>query len=82
MYTAGKWSRATPVPTMFADEPRRCLSRELNSLGRTLERTEVAALNAQIAALKATNEMLIEQLNGGRKNATTGAMTTGTSGRF
>jgi hypothetical protein len=52
MFAAGKWSRATPTPSSGGAEARRCLSREARAIGRTLQQTEVAALQVQIAALK------------------------------
>jgi hypothetical protein len=43
------------------------LSREARSLGRTLQETEVAALQVQIAALKETVELLASQLDDARR---------------
>ena len=61
MYTPGNWSRATPTIDVFSDEPRRCVTREALALGRTLQRTETAVLEVQIAALKDANESLNAQ---------------------
>jgi len=62
MYTPGNWSRATPTIDVFSDEPRRCVTREALALGRTLQRTETAVLEVQIAALKDAHESLTAQL--------------------
>jgi septal ring factor EnvC (AmiA/AmiB activator) len=63
MYTPGNWSRATPTIDVFNDEPRRCVTREAVALGRTLQRTETAVLEVQIAALHDVNESLDAQLD-------------------
>jgi len=63
MYTPGNWSRATPTIDVFNDEPRRCVTREALALGRTLQCTETAVLEVQIAALKDANESLTAQLD-------------------
>ena len=63
MYTPGNWSRATPTINVFSDEPRRCVAREAVAIGRTLQRTETAVLEVQIAALKAANDSLNAQLD-------------------
>ena len=63
MYTPGNWSRATPTIDVFSDDPRRCVAREAVALGRTLQRTEAAVIEVQIAALKDANDSLAAQLD-------------------
>jgi hypothetical protein len=62
-YTPSNWSKATCVPNIFSDAPRRSMKRETFALERTLGRTEMVALEAQLVALKETNEMLTSQFN-------------------
>jgi len=61
-YRAGNWSKATCVPNLFSDAPRRSMRRETISVERTLERTEKAVLEVQIVALKKANELLTSEL--------------------
>jgi hypothetical protein len=67
MYTPGNWSKATCVKNIFSDAPRRSMKRETISVERTLQRTETAALEVQIVALKETNGLLASQLNEARR---------------
>jgi FtsZ-binding cell division protein ZapB len=67
MFMAGKWSRATPVPSASGAEARRCLGREARKMGQTLQQTEIAALQVQIAALKETIELLSSELDDVRR---------------
>ena len=57
------WGKATSVPNIFSDAPRRFMKRETISVDRTLERTEKAVLEVKIAALQAMNELLTNELN-------------------
>jgi ribosomal 50S subunit-associated protein YjgA (DUF615 family) len=63
VYTPGNWSRATQTVDVFSDEPRRCVAREAVALGRTLQRTEAAVIEVQIAALKDANDSLTAELH-------------------
>src|ERR671911_512657 len=57
------WSKATSLPNLFSDAPRRFMKRETISVDRTLERTEKAVLEVKIAALQEMNDLLSKQLN-------------------
>jgi hypothetical protein len=57
------WGKATSVPNIFSDAPRRFMKRETISVDRTLERTEKAVLEVKIAALQELNELLTNELN-------------------
>ena len=51
------------VSNIFSAAPRHSMKREESSIDQTFERTEVATLEVQIAAVRQMNEFMVAQLS-------------------